>query len=136
VTTEERPRFEVLPENLDVGIRVVADGHLALDERLDRMGTRLERRCDQLEISVTVLGTRVTALDAKVGALAPDTRRRLERIETHLGLNEPPGASEAAAQCPDAAQGELNRRSGWRASKLDELLQLERVGRPHQQEKP
>ena len=78
--TEERERFEVLLENIQTSVNVIAEGHVALVERFDRMDIRFDR------------------LEAKVDRLegfAGDTQRRLKRIEGHLELN---GSSSPSAR--------------------------------------
>ena len=114
MTTEERARFEILLENIQRNVMVIAEGHVALNERLDRIETKLDRlevkvdrleiRMNGLEIRVTALETKVNALDKKVDALdkkvdrvdvrltalALDSKRRFTQIEAHLGLNGSP----------------------------------------------
>ena len=83
MTTEERARFTVLLENIQTHVMVIAEGHGALTERLDRIDGKfagLESRFDGLEM-------KVDALEMKVDALASDTQGRLKRIEAHLDLN-------------------------------------------------
>ena len=70
--TEERTHFEVLLENIQTSVNVIAEGHgarveghAALVERLDRMESRFESRFDRLEV------------------FASDAKQRLDRIETH-----------------------------------------------------
>lgn len=78
MTTEDSTRFEVLLEDVLTKVKVIAEGHCALLERLDPLGMRVDRlesRGDQLEIHVAVL-------DKKVGAMD----RRLERMAAHLRL--------------------------------------------------
>ena len=120
MSTEERTRFEVLLENLQTSVNVIAEGHGALVERLDRMETRFETRFDRfeakvdgLEVKVNGIKAKVDGLEAKVDGLeakvdglevfASDSQRRLTRIETHLPLNgsshsrPPPKAAKAAS---------------------------------------
>jgi len=116
MSTEERTRFEVLLENLQTSVNVIAEGHGALVERLDRMETRFETRFDRfeakvdgLEVKVNGIKAKVDGLEAKVDGLevfASDSQRRLTRIETHLQLNgsshshPPPKAAKAAPPKP------------------------------------
>ena len=82
--TEERTRFEVLLESVETKVKVIAEGHGALVERLDRMERNFE--------------TRFTGLEAKVDRLevfASDAQGRLKRIETHLQLKS---ASRSASR--------------------------------------
>jgi flavorubredoxin len=73
--TEERTRFEVLLESIETKVNVIAEGHGALVERLDRMERRFETRFDGLETKVD-----------KLEVFASDAQGRLKRIETHLQL--------------------------------------------------
>ena len=101
--TEERTRFEVLLESIETKVTVIAEGHGALVERLDRMERKFETRFDVLESRFDVLESRFNGLDTKVGRLetkvdglatkvdglevfASDAQGRLKRIETHLQL--------------------------------------------------
>jgi hypothetical protein len=43
-----------------------------------------------LDAKVNALETRVTALETRVNAFSADTQHRLQRIETHLGLDGSP----------------------------------------------
>lgn len=91
--TEERERFQVLLEDIQTNMRVLAEAQGAAVERFDRMDTRfdtLETRFDRLEIRFDVLATKVDGLETKVDGLevfASDAQRRLKRIEGHLELN-------------------------------------------------
>jgi chromosome segregation ATPase len=118
---EDRTRFEVLLESIQRDVKVIAEAHGALAERLDRFETRLDRlegrfeqvaiqvavldakvnaletrvnaletRVNALETRVNALETRVNALETKLDALSADTQHRLQRIETHLGLDGSP----------------------------------------------
>ena len=73
---EEVARFTVLLEDIQTQVRVIADGHVGLFEHLTRMDARLGR-----------LETRFDGLETQFRDFADDTTRRLERIETHLGLH-------------------------------------------------
>jgi len=89
MTTSDRTQFEVLLENIQRDVKVIAEGHGVLAERLDRFETRLDRTEDKFEhlaIQVAVLETRVHALETQVGAFSVDPQSRLARIETHLGF--------------------------------------------------
>jgi archaellum component FlaC len=103
---EQIARFTVLLEDIQIQVRAIADGHVGLNERMDRIDARFDRletkvdaldiKVGGLEIKVGGLETKVGGLETKVGTLetkfegfADDTRRRLERIETHLALNGP-----------------------------------------------
>ncbi|HEX7839450.1 MAG TPA: hypothetical protein VF469_18360 [Kofleriaceae bacterium] len=87
--TEERTRFEVLLESIETKVNVIAEGHAALVERLDRMESRFETRFDVLESRFDVLESRFDRLETKVDGLevfASDAQGRLKRIESHLQL--------------------------------------------------
>ena len=104
MTTEERTRFEVLLENVQTDIRVIAEAQGALVERMDRTEARLDRheaRFDRLELRVAVLDTKVDALDAKVDALdarVASSQQWIERIATHLGLDGAPRPRRGTAK--------------------------------------
>jgi len=97
MTDEER----VLVENLVRNNRLLADGLVAVNERLDRFEGRfdgIEGRFDGLDAKVDLLTfetqqrfkqieTKVDGLETKVDGLASETRRRFTRIEVHLELN-------------------------------------------------
>lgn len=77
--TEERARFEVLLENVQREMRVIAEGHGALAEGLGALTERLDR-----------IETKVDTVERKVDTLAGDlhgVQGRLKRIEGHLQLN-------------------------------------------------
>lgn len=91
--SEERERFEVLMEDVQTSVRVIAEGHIALVEHLERMNgrfDRLETRFDRLETRVGGLETRFDGLETRFSGLevfASDAQQRLKRIEGHLELN-------------------------------------------------
>lgn len=95
--TEERTRFEVLLENIQSNVQVIAEGHGALVERLDRMERKFENKFDQFgrrfdQLDVRVKGLEVFASDTQqrlkgLEGFANDAQQRLKRIETHLELN-------------------------------------------------
>jgi len=101
--TEERTRFEVLLESIETKVNVIAEGHGALVERLDRIERKFETLFDVLESRFDVLEprfnglesrfngleTKVDGLETKVDGLevfARDAQGGLKRIETHLQL--------------------------------------------------
>ena len=79
---EERTRFEVLLENLQTSVNVIAEGHVVLVERLDR----IDGRFDKLE-------AKVDRLEVRFEVFASDAQQRLKRIETHLALSGSKGSS-------------------------------------------
>jgi outer membrane murein-binding lipoprotein Lpp len=122
--TEERTRFEVLLENIDTKVNVIAEGHAGLHQRLDQMEARFDVRFDRLETQVNVLAVKVNGLEVKVDGLevkvdgletkvdglevfAADAQRRLERIETHLQLK---GSSRPSARHKAAPRAAPERR--------------------------
>jgi outer membrane murein-binding lipoprotein Lpp len=107
VSTDQESRFNVLLENVESQLKVVAEAQTAsaagiarLEARMDQIGVKvdsidikvdvLDRRVNALEGKVGALEGKVGALEGKVDALSVDTKQRLERIETHLGLNGSP----------------------------------------------
>jgi hypothetical protein len=90
--TEERTRFEVLLENIETKVNVIAEGHAGLHQRLDQMEARFEARFDSVETQLNVLAVKVNGLETKVDGLevfAADAQRRLKRIESSLQLKSP-----------------------------------------------
>lgn len=85
--SEERTRFEVLLENIETNVKVIAEAQVGLSQRFDRMEARFETRFDQLE-------TRVGGLEV----FAVDAQRRLKRIEGHLQLNGASSRSRAKTE--------------------------------------
>jgi len=108
---EERLRFEVLMENVETSLKVLAEANVAqvdhlyrIDDRLERLESKVDRidmrvgiletKVDKLDVKVDKLDVKVDKLDIKVDKLktrfevfAGDTQRRLGRIETHLHMN-------------------------------------------------
>jgi outer membrane murein-binding lipoprotein Lpp len=108
--TEERTRFEVLLENIDTKVSVIAEGHAGLHQRLDQMEASFEVRFDRLETQVNVLAVKVDRLETKVDGLevfAADAQHRLKRIETHLQLK---GSSRPSARHKAARRAAPERR--------------------------
>ncbi len=94
--TEDVTRFEVLLENIQTSVKVIAEGHGALAERLDRM----DGRFDKLE-------TRFDRLETRFDLFAGDTQQRLKPIEGHLQLN---GSSSSAQRRKATSAGSPRRR--------------------------
>jgi uncharacterized protein YceH (UPF0502 family) len=101
--TEERTRYEVLLEDIQTSMKVLAEGHGALVERLDRMEGRIEDRFDGFERRFDRIEVKVDGLEV----FASDAQRRLDRIETHLQLN---GASHASPRRKAASDAPPKRR--------------------------
>ena len=87
--TEERTRFEVLLENIETKVNVIAEGHGALVERCDALAEGQRTLVERLDRMERRFETRFDALETKVDGLevfASDAQGRLKRIETHLQL--------------------------------------------------
>jgi chromosome segregation ATPase len=120
--TEERTRFEVLLENIETKVNVIAEGHGALVERcdalaegqrtlvnrLDQMERRFETRFDGLESRFNTLETKVDGLETKVDGL----ETKVDGLETKVD-----GLEVFASD----AQGRLKR--------IETHLQLKRASR-------
>jgi len=94
VPTEDRTRFVVLMEDIQTQVKVIAEGHCVLVDRLDRLEPRvdqLESQLDRLKIQIAVLEKRVSAMEHWF----VHVEHRVERLEKHLGLGEPPGRGSA-----------------------------------------
>jgi hypothetical protein len=88
--SEEYARVAVLLEDIQTQVRGIAEHQIATGQRLDH----LEPRFDALDMNFGVLTMRFDGLEKRFDGLetkfdgfTADTGRRLERIETHLGLN-------------------------------------------------
>jgi hypothetical protein len=92
VSRGERERFEVILESIETKIGILADGHLALNEKFDR----LEGKVDRISEEVVLLHTDLASV-----------KHRVENIEHHLGLN---GVSKAGARTPTRRRAQRNRR--------------------------
>jgi ABC-type phosphate transport system auxiliary subunit len=108
----EDPKYlTALLEDLAHSVKVLAEGHIALNHRLDELKTwfdRLDAKVDKLEVFAVdtqlrlgKLETKVDGLETKVEGLAVfarDAQGRLKRIETHLALKQParPGVQHKA----------------------------------------
>jgi len=87
--TEERTRFEVLLENIETKVNVIAEGHGALVERCDALAEGQRTLVERLDRMERRFETRFDVLETKVDGLevfASDAQGRLKRIETHLQL--------------------------------------------------
>ena len=78
----EKERFEVLLEEVRHDFQILADGHIALDERIDRVANESLARdtsMDQkLEHVVQVLSQRLSALDEKTTRLFGGLSERMD----------------------------------------------------------
>jgi hypothetical protein len=103
---EERERFEVLLEDVQTSVKVIAEGHSALVEHLGQMNSRfdrLETRFDGLELRFDRLETRFDGLETRVSGLevfASDAQQRLKRIEGHFELNGSKGSKGSSRSNP------------------------------------
>jgi ribosome assembly protein YihI (activator of Der GTPase) len=82
MTADDRARFEVLLENIDGNVKVIAEGQGAIVDRLDR----IEHRLEVLGVKVDKLDVRAVALDVRSEGMD----RRLVRVERHLDLDGGP----------------------------------------------
>ena len=98
---EERTRYEVLLENIQTGVNVIAEAQGSLSQRMDRMEASFHR----LEVKVDVLEI-----------FAADAQRRLKRIESHLQLNGASSRPRARQpSLPGAARSRSTRRAAIRS---------------------
>ena len=79
VSNGERARFEVILESIEAKIGVLADGHLALNEKFDRLEGKVDRLSDDVALLRTDLGS--------VKRRVENIEHRTGKIEHHLGLN-------------------------------------------------
>ena len=96
MTAAETARFEVLLEDIQRGVRVIAESQVGLTTRMDHLTARfdameirfdvLETRFGALECRFAGMETRVTAVESRLEDFATDTTSRLRRIEGHLHL--------------------------------------------------
>lgn len=85
--SEERTRYEVLLENIETNVKLIAEAQGGLSQRLDRMEARFEARFDQLETNVNILAVKVDGLAVKVDGLATKVDRletKVDRLETKV----------------------------------------------------
>ena len=85
VSSTDPANIAVLFEDTQRSVKVIAEGHGVLAQHIADLEAKDEQHdgeLDQLEI-------RVAVLDTKHEELSAETRRRLDRIEAHLGLGEP-----------------------------------------------
>jgi chromosome segregation ATPase len=68
VMTDERSRLEVLVEDVQRHLKVLAEAHIATVDHLGRIDRKLEK-LDELEIKFDVLDKKVDVLDKKVDVL-------------------------------------------------------------------
>jgi uncharacterized protein (DUF3084 family) len=78
---ETRRHFDVLTEDLRGGIKLLAEGHAALGEKIDsvdRKVTRVEGRVEALDLRVMWLQDRTTSLEVGQRAVAAAVRELTE----------------------------------------------------------
>jgi hypothetical protein len=73
VSDEERARFEVLLEQINDRVGVIAEGHGALNARMDTVSSRLEGLGNDLQVFRHEVGQRFAGVET-----------RLDRVEAHL----------------------------------------------------
>jgi len=94
MTAAESTRFEVMLEDIQRGVRVIAESQVGLTTRMDHLTARfdameirfdvLETRFGALERRFAGMETRVTAVESRLEDFATDTTSRLRRIEEDL----------------------------------------------------
>ena len=80
----ERERFEVLLENVNSSLRLVAEGHSALNDKFDGLDKKvdsIDKKVDGVVMDVAVLKADVAVLKADGTVLKGDMRR----VKDHLG---------------------------------------------------
>ena len=77
---QTRRHFDVVAESLKSEIRVIAEGHGVLVEKIDGLGTRM----DSLETKVDRLDTRMDHLDTKLDAFIVETRTNFEEVRASI----------------------------------------------------
>jgi chromosome segregation ATPase len=80
---QTRRHFDVVAESLKSEIRVIAEGHGVLVEKIDGLGTRM----DGLETKVDRLETKVDGLDTRMGHLetkADHLEKKVDHLDTKL----------------------------------------------------
>ena len=86
---ETRRHFDVVAESLKSEIRVIAEGHGVLVEKIDRLDTRmdhLETKVDRLDTRMDGLDTRMDRLETKVDGL--DHKLENFIVETRTNFEE------------------------------------------------
>ncbi len=91
---ETRRHFDVVAEGLRSDIRLLAEGHAALvekvdhlDAKVDRLETkvdRLEAKVDRLEIRMDHLETRMDGFEAKLDDFIVETRTNFEEVRASI----------------------------------------------------
>jgi predicted RNase H-like nuclease (RuvC/YqgF family) len=77
---ETRRHFDVVAEGLKSEIRVIAEGHGVLVEKIDRLDTRM----DHLETKVDRLDTRMDHLETKLDGFIVETRTNFEEVRASI----------------------------------------------------
>jgi len=81
--TQERTRFEVLLENIQTSVNVIAEGQVAVVHRLDRIEHRLDKievRLDKIEVRLDVLEKRFDQLEVRFD----QPERRVDKLEVRF----------------------------------------------------
>lgn len=77
---QTRRHFDVVAESLKSEIRVIAEGHGVLVEKIDGLGTRM----DSLETKVDRLDTRMDHLETKLDGFIVETRTNFEEVRASI----------------------------------------------------
>ena len=84
---QTRRHFDVVAESLKSEIRVIAEGHGVLVEKIDGLGTRmghLETKVDHLETKVDALDSRMDHLETKLDGFIVETRTNFDEVRAAI----------------------------------------------------
>ena len=77
---QTRRHFDVVAESLKSEIRVIAEGHGVLVEKIDGLGTRM----DHLETKVDALDSRMDHLETKLDGFIVETRTNFDEVRAAI----------------------------------------------------
>jgi predicted RNase H-like nuclease (RuvC/YqgF family) len=77
---QTRRHFDVVAESLKSDIRLLAEGHGVLVEKVDRLDTRM----DHLETKVDRLDTRMDHLETKLDGFIVETRTNFDEVRAAI----------------------------------------------------
>ena len=77
---QTRRHFDVVAESLESQIRVIAEGHGVLVEKIDGLGTRM----DHLETKVDALDSRMDHLETKLDGFIVETRTNFDEVRAAI----------------------------------------------------
>ena len=83
--TNEQQRFEILLEQIRSQLQIVAEGHSLLDQKIERMAEKFERRFEEVETSMRLGFKKVYERLDKIETRLGEVEIRLDKIETKLG---------------------------------------------------